>query len=221
TADAARRRWYRSEQAHACVSVEGAPLAMATGPFSWGDVSGAPDVTTIDVADAWVVDLCQRRPMPEGGEFAHRRQVALLRGIGVVVCDWLAGTPGRSVEISWPLSAAADDVRIDGDSAIFADTVMSWSSSSPAAPVIVDVQPAVRSPAYGQEVPSSRLTLRVPHERPRALGVTTCFARAGDVLLPSVSTDACIVFTLPGGSRELVFRPDAPPSVRSLHITFR
>ena len=175
-------------------------------------------MTKFEVAEAWIVDLRQRRPMPEGGEFAHRRQVALVRGVGVIVCDWLTGGDGRLVELSWPLSASPEHVRIDGDYLVFADTVMSWCTTSPMTQLGVDVQPAVRSPAYGQEVPSSRLTLRLPHERPRTVGVTTCFARAGDVLLPTASTEARIVFTLPGESQELMFRPDAPPEVRHVRV---
>src|SRR5439155_26903395 len=53
TADLALRNRFRSEEAHACVSVDGLPLAEPAGPFSWRRLVPSARAASWDAGPVW------------------------------------------------------------------------------------------------------------------------------------------------------------------------
>lgn len=101
--DSARRRWDRSEYAHAMLAVEEAPLAEPGGPFKWLRVAPDPVVRVTRDGGVFHCRLGYRWTAPGHGIIRHERQVVLWPGKGIMVVDWVDGVGERRVSVGWPL----------------------------------------------------------------------------------------------------------------------
>jgi hypothetical protein len=159
TADLALRDWFRSEDAHACVSVDGLPLALPDGPFSWHRVTPTPSAASWDTGVAWLCEVAYVRG--SGAEAVHhRRQVALVRGCGVLVCDWLAGSGVRALVWRWPLPVAPAAVTLTEAGAALDGATVWWSGVPRSLRPTVAVAPRPFAPSYGRLSPGSLLAVR-------------------------------------------------------------
>ncbi|NNG15472.1 MAG: alginate lyase family protein [Gemmatimonadales bacterium] len=168
--DPVRRDWFRSEQAHACLVVPGHPLAEPDGPFSWRRTAVTPEVSLEEASgDLWRLQLGYNRLGPNGS-MQHCRQVALVAGWGVLVCDWVTGGGGAATpfELRWPLGCAVEPARLgDGSITIGNARLRWWLTSTPGcwAWRTPELRTAVMSPAFGEESPATQLIFpatRVP-----------------------------------------------------------
>ena len=82
------RLWHCSEAAHARPVIQDVPLAEKAGSFSWQSIAPDPQVSVHDDGRLWTCRIVSEWG-PVARRVQHERQVALLRGMGVVVCDWL------------------------------------------------------------------------------------------------------------------------------------
>ena len=118
TGDEARRRWDRSLEAHAALSVSGAPLDEPAGPFAWRRTSPTPEAVFTPLENGAITRLRYHWRAGDGARLTHERQVALLDGAGVVIADWLGGAAGRDVTLSWPLSMEPSAIELHDRNAL-------------------------------------------------------------------------------------------------------
>jgi hypothetical protein len=175
TTDLAARDWARSEAAHACVVVDDAPLAEPRGPFSWRRIAPTPHASTGDDGTLWWCDLSYERPHA-AGRLTHRRQVVLVRGWGLVVCDWVTGDAPAAFALHWPLGAPPESLTLDG-AALHIDsgrgTRITWMATAADGALRPSLVPMKRSPGYGRQL-EGRL-LRVEHAGRLPVTVVTTF----------------------------------------------
>ena len=176
TVDRELRDWARSEHAHACLVIEGAPLAEPNGPFSWRRFSPSPRSTWAETADVWWCQVEYERAH-QRGRLHHVRQVVLVRGYGLIVADWIAGDAPHQLAFHWPLAQPSNRVAIHGDHLDIEGQRMTWLA--PSEPNLdASLQPAVRSRGYGRRHDGMLLRLQcISPSLP--LTVVTCFATIG------------------------------------------
>lgn len=208
----AARDHARSEAAHACLVVNGAPLAVPAGSFSWARLAPTPRHRWGDDGQLWWCELSYDRTDPSGA-LAHRRQVVLVRGTGVVVCDWISGAPGRSFALHWPLGAAPNDVDLSDHGITNADYAIAWSASS--GRIDASSEPTTRAPGYGRQTESALLRLAL--HGPLPVSIVTCFTNRGAQFGRHVHDGEAVRLGLPAndGRQALVLsvRPEAAPSL--------
>jgi hypothetical protein len=175
TTDRAARDLARSERVHACLVLDGEPLAVPGGPFSWTQLSPAPTVHSGDGVDAWWCDLSYERTHRRGS-LRHQRQIALVHGIGVAVCDWISGNAPDGLALHWPLDADPNELRVDGISLDVKGHRISWRSSALLSPSFDHLS---RAPGYGRTIEGRVLRVAVCGSLP--LSVVTVFAEASVV----------------------------------------
>ena len=203
-----QRDWYRSEGAHACVVIDGAPLAVPRGAFAWERVSAAPDVVAGDERDIWWCDLVYRRPS-RGSPVTHRRQVALVRGLGVVIADWIGASEPLSFAVHWPLAPGA--ARLDGPSVHGDGFVGQWvvAVGEGGAP---ELQRICSSPAYGRELDA--MLLRVPVQCDGQAVLATAFTEHGVRMKAAVGASGTVLCELNDGARwNIAIEPGKAPRV--------
>ena len=210
TIERARRDLARSEAAHACVVVDGMPLAAPSGAFSWSTVAPTPNVRHGDEGSVWWCELSYDRGGPSR-RVSHRRQVVLVRGRGVVVCDWLEADAPIAFAAHWPLGDAIDRCTLAGTSITAGSHVISWSGSGAQA----TLEPIRRSPGYGRECDSHRL--RLSHAGTRTASLVTCFSDVRRPLVVHAHDDSMIQITLAGdlsdGASLVVIAPGKPVTI--------
>lgn len=111
TGDPSHRSWHRSEEAHARPSVVGVALAEPAGPFAWRTIAPTPTYEVADDGQIWQCRL-QYSYGADDRSVAHERQVVLVRGSGVIICDWL-DVPQATVQWHWPVAASAESLRME------------------------------------------------------------------------------------------------------------
>ncbi len=215
TTDLALRNWFRSEEAHACLSVEGLPLAEPGGAFSWRRLTPTPHAASWDAGVAWVCEVAYVRG--DGVDaMHHRRQVALVRDCGVLICDWLAGGGVRRVTWRWPLPLAPNAVALTDDGASLDGVAVRWWVGPRSGRPEVTVAPSPFAPTYGRLSPGSQLAVQCTAELPLVLltGFTSdpdrCRCLAADarhLVVEWESGDG-------GGGHALEFRAHDRPVVR-------
>jgi hypothetical protein len=173
TTSIADRHWSRSEAAHACLVIDGVPLALPRGAFSWQRIPNAPRVQSGDDDTRWWCELSYRRP-GVSGSVVHTRQVVLVRGCGVLVADWIQCDAPVSFALHWPF--ATTDVTLDGN-VVHADGFLAqWAVTS--GRVTQANLTAVRSsPGYAREVEAAML--RVPVRCESDASIVTAFTETG------------------------------------------
>lgn len=210
--DAALRSWCRSEEAHACLCVPGLPMATPVGRFSWGVVPDDAEAAVIEGGGVWLLDLRHRRT-GAAGDIVHRRQVALIAGAGVVVCDWIAAPRGEGLRpaLHWPIprppaSLRAREAGAAGSLAI-GGVRMTWHSWDGRG-VTAGVRPAVHSPTFGVRTEGSVLVVR-PTGLPPA-GIVTCFASREEafVIRPEAAGGFVVTARATAGNVTLALHPD-------------
>ena len=159
TGNETRRRWDRSLEAHATLSVAGAPLDEPAGPFSWRRTSPTPEAASMPLECGAITRLRYHWRAADGARLTHERQVALLHGRGVVVADWLGGAAGREVTLSWPLPMEASAVALEDQEARLGDGLvrMGWATGHGALSPMVVAQ--TFADTYQTPVPGAMLRL--------------------------------------------------------------
>ena len=156
-----RRTWYRSQVAHASLTLDATQLATPDArAFRWASIAPTPEADVSDPGTHWCCRLRYEYPT-EQASVTHERQVVLVRGIGVIVCDLLGGSGVHDVTVRWPLAVPPTHVTSHGPSSVaIADYLISWFSSEPNASTFT-VEATRRSPKFGEEAEASALVL--PH----------------------------------------------------------
>ena len=176
--DPERRNWYRRQIAHGCLVLDATELAIpGARPFRWASVAPTPEADTSDEGSHWYCRLWYEYSTMRG-RVAHERQIVLVRGCGVIVCDLLTGTATHDVEVRWPLAVPRSRATIcEGSSALVGNSLISWFSSAPT-PLTSTVEESRRSPKFGEEMSASTLILS---QRVAAtpFAFATAFTRAG------------------------------------------
>ena len=149
TIDAAARDLARSERVHACLVIDGEPLAVPRGPFAWARLSPTPTVDWANTPSCWWCELRYERPTSLGA-VSHRRSVVLVRGGGVVVSDWVLGDVELDMALHWPLGTAPEDIALSEDSARVAAHRVGWYAPEPTGRLCASLAPLVRAPGYGR-----------------------------------------------------------------------
>jgi hypothetical protein len=192
--------------------VDGAPLAVPAGSFSWARLAPTPRHRWGDNGQLWWCELSYDRPDP-GGALSHRRQVVLVRGMGVVVCDWISGAPGCGVALHWPLGAAPNEIDLSGHGVTSAEYSIAWSASS--GRVDASSEPATRAPGYGRQEQSALLRLAL--HGPLPVSIVTCFTNRGAPFGRHFHDGEAVRLELPAGDSGqalvLSVRPEAAPSL--------
>jgi len=210
TMDRDARDRCRSEAAHACLVVANESLASPAGPFSWSRIAPTPRVDQGDSDDTWWCELAYAYPGRE--RLTHRRQVVLVRGHGIVVCDWVEGSVSSSIAIHWPLADSRRDVVL-AESTLIAQRgyCITWGTS--AGDVEAALQSTTRASRYGRACDAALLRLEYSGPIPTAL--VTCFAAAGRTFrLERSATDAVRVSSAASAADDvttIVVRPGRAP----------
>jgi hypothetical protein len=216
TSDPARRNWYRSQQAHASVTIDDIPLAVPSTPFGWRSVAPTPAVESGDRGSHWWCRLWYAYPTPDAAVTCERH-VVLIRGRGVVVCDVLRGVGQRAVTVRWPLGASRADTRVSegGSDITTGDCRICWSAASTAA-LAVSIDASRRSPRFGFEVDTSTIVLSSTRvELPVVIATTFGSATSPNPMFQGVSNGMDV--TLPddgdAGGVAIAFRAGVAPEV--------
>jgi len=212
TIDVAARNWARSESAHACLVVDGAPLAVPAGPFSWERIAPTPRASFGDDGALWWCELWYDRPHGER-RLAHRRQVILARGHGIVVCDWIDGNPSGPIALHWPLGAFPESITLDGG-AVSGEGYRIWWADVSGGGVHASLEPMVRSPGYARQMDGRLLRLRLDGQLPAS--VITAFVDRAAICRVRASNDGIdVTMDTPTPEARVAFRvrPGAAPSI--------
>jgi hypothetical protein len=163
------REAFRTEEAHATLTFEGAPMAVPGATFRWDDIPrpatlavNQPDPDTVALTGTWRTTGGRR-------SVAARRVIVYNRSRSRVDIrdDWSAGNdPPASIVQRWPLAAGCEvtagaggtgfEVRTDGG-AVFLFSI------EPAASIEVERRPL--APAYASQRPGIRVVVRHPGSR--------------------------------------------------------
>ena len=161
----------RSEAAHACLVIDDAPLAVPSGSFSWSRLAPTPAHSWGDDGSAWWCELSYSREHA-GGQLTHRRQVVLVRGVGVIVCDWIDGATSERLAVHWPLGDTPNDDDVSGNTMTTRSYAMAWSASGDG--LDASLESTTRAPSYGSQVQAKVLRLAYRGGLPAL--IVTCFA---------------------------------------------
>jgi len=197
TGNDTRRGWDRSPEAHATLSVAGAPLAEPSGAFGWRRTAPTPKAVFTPRADGATTRLRYEWRATDGVRLSHERQVALFDGSGVVVADWLGGAAGREVTLSWPLLLLPSEILLDAMGASLAGGAvrLRWASSS-GNTLSPSVSAVTFAATYQTPVPAAmlRLSSRVGQDWVAVTWFTT-----GERALKSAISGQEIAITTPDG----------------------
>ena len=207
----------RSEAAHACLVVEQAPLAVPAGSFSWLHVAPTPTPRSGDDGQVWWCDLAYTRD-GVGGLLTHQRQVLLVRGVGVIVCDWITGVTQGPIAVHWPLGVAPNELALSEAAVVTPHYQVAWSGAAGA--LDASVESTTRAPGYARHVDAA--LLRLGYRGPLPVSVITCFANPGTRLVrhhhdgDSVRLELPDTATRPAGL--LSVRAGAAPSLEVIDV---
>lgn len=211
TSEPERRNWFRGQQAHASITIDDVPLAVPSAPFRWRSVAPTPAVESADRGSHWWCRLWYEYPTP-AGVVVCERQVVLVRGRGVVVCDLLRGAGQRTVTVRWPLGVPRSDTHVaDGGSGITtADCRIRWRAVSTEA-FVASIEATRRSPRFGIDVDASAIVLSATNVA-LPVAIVTAFGSATrpdpsfhgvpngmDVTLPEDGDASAMTITFRGG----------------------
>ncbi len=211
TMDRHARDRCRSELAHACLVVANHELASPSGPFSWSRIAPTPSVVQGDSDCTWWCEL--QYAHPGVSQLIHRRQVVLVRGQGIIVCDWVDGVGTPRVAAHWPLAASSRDTAVSGTTLTTPDYYITWGAT--AGGLDASLEPTQRSPRYGRSREAT--LLRLDYSGPLPTALVTCFGTAARPLKLQRSTRDAIRVLLAADVAEdastLVVRPGGPPAI--------
>ena len=169
TTDRSARDLARSERVHACLNVDGEPLAVPASAFSWTRLSPTPTASWGRSEELWWCELQYTRTLTSG-TLTHRRQVVLARDAGVVVCDWLTGDVPSGCAIHWPLGADVDESCLEAATLTVGQHRVRWASASER--LSATLAPLTRSPGYGRAYAGRLLRVGIDATGPQTLAST-------------------------------------------------
>jgi heparinase II/III-like protein len=216
TTDAGARDPARSERVHACLVVDGAPLAVPAGPFAWARVAPTPNAVWGDTERFWWCELWYHRTH-RAGSLTHRRQVVLARGLGITVCDWITGDPADGMALHWPLGAPVGEISLVDGGVSVADHHIRWHAADPRSDVSATLEFLDQSPGYGRSVAGQLLRLALPQAPP--ITVVTTFSELPEAMSPRFSDTGQVRITLADnsfGAATLVITPGGAPTIDRL-----
>ncbi|HTK51465.1 MAG TPA: alginate lyase family protein [Gemmatimonadaceae bacterium] len=205
----------RSEAAHACLVIERSSLAEPAGSFSWTRLAPTPTHRFGDDGHVWWCDLAYERDAL-GGRLAHRRQVLLVRGVGVIICDWIAGVTDGPIAVHWPLGIPPNEVSLSGSAMITPHYQVAWSGAM--GPLDATVESTTRAPGYARQVDAALLRLGYRGQLP--LSVVTSFTNPATRLGRHLHDGESVRLELPDGetgpARVLSIRAGEAPSLDAM-----
>jgi hypothetical protein len=169
------RDWHRSEAAHACLSIPDLPLAVPDGPFSWKRLAPRPEAQSRDLGSVWFCSLQVARS-GRGAGVRHVRQVVLVRGWGIAVCDWLGGSGQRTVDLNWPTPWHSDHIQLCQTHARIADVALRWFADGAGPPPEVLLRSVPYAPTYGILRWANQITTRYDATLPAVF--VSCITKA-------------------------------------------
>jgi hypothetical protein len=139
----------------------------------------------------------------------------LVRGRGIVVCDWVDGVSPLTFAVHWPLGDEPN-TRDMADSSLMTSThSIAWSIHGNSLQVDASIEPLRRSPGYGRECDGQLLRLAYSGAAPAS--VATCFTDAHRPLRVQGHDGLSIRISISGDTADetsqLVIAPGATPSV--------
>ena len=204
----------RSEAAHACLVVEQSPLAVPAGSFSWSQLAPTPTPQSGDDGQVWWCDLAYERE-GVGGRLTHRRQVLLVRGVGVIICDWIAGVTHGPIAVHWPLGVAPNEVVASESALVTPHYQVAWSGAAGA--IDASVESTTRAPGYARQVDAA--LLRLGYRGPLPVSIVTCFTNPATQFGRHLHDGDSVHLELRGSStspaRILSIRAGAAPSLEA------
>jgi len=211
----AARDHARSEAAHACLVLERSPLAVPAGSFSWSQLAPTPTPRCGDDGQVWWCDLAYDREAV-GGWVTHRRQVLLVRGVGVIICDWIAGTTDGQVAVHWPLGASPNEVALSDSAVATPRYRVAWSVAGGA--LDASAESTTRAPGYARQVDAA--LLRLVYRGPLPVSVITCFTNPATRFGRHLHDGDSVRLELPDGvagpARMLSIRAGGAPSLDAM-----
>ena len=205
----------RSEAAHGCLVVEQSPLAVPAGAFLWSQLAPTPIPRSGDDGQLWWCDLVYERD-GVGGRLTHRRQVLLVRGMGVIICDWLAGVTQGPIAFHWPLGVAPNEAALSQSALVTSHYQVAWSGA--AGVLDASVESTTRAPGYARQVDAA--LLRLGYHGPLPVSVITCFTNPATRLVRHLDDGDSARLELPEGlagpARILSIRAGAAPSLEAM-----
>jgi len=174
TGDPCRREWERSAAAHATLILESRVLAVTRGPFGWAVLPPDPTTHVAEIGAHWVCRV--RRSMgTERAAPVHERQTVLVRGYGVVVCDWLQGATDEPFKVTWPMPYALGEMELEDRTLGFAlPARLQWEWHGVSGPRS-ELVPRASAPSYGRSLEGSALVLRaISGSRSAVLSIFSC-----------------------------------------------
>jgi len=204
----------RAERVHACLVLDGEPMAVPAGPFSWSRLAPTPEVDWAEEHDLWWCELHYDRPHA-GGTLTHRRQVVLAHGTAVAVCDWLTGDQARAAALHWPLGIVASRAALSGDALTTAEHRIAWYGSGGHGALRASLERLITSPGYGRAMDGQ--LLRVVCAAPIPATIVTTFADSSVTLSVRLLDGGRVALSLGdgGGGRHWIIGPGSAP-VREL-----
>ena len=208
TTDRAARDLARSERVHACLVVDGSPLAVPAGEFSWTQLSPTPTVRFGDGTDIWWCDLSYERGHRRG-TIRHRRQIALVHDVAVAICDWISGDAVDGLALHWPLDADPNEVHVSGHTMDLRGHRLSWHGSGA---LTASLETLTRAPGYGRTRDGRLLRLAASGSLP--LSVVTVFADTSITPTARFGADGRLDVSLAtgAGAVDLVITPGTAPN---------
>lgn len=228
TTDRQARDRARAEQAHACLVVDGEPLAIPAGPFSWSRIAPTPAADWRATDDLWWCELRYDRSHSHGA-LTHRRQVILAHGAGIAICDWVTGDRPPAMALHWPLGADPTEVVLDNGTLVVSGHRVRWYASRGPGTLRATLESLARSSGYARAQAGLLLRVSADAELPITLLTTFTeasrtpsvrFLEAGRVRVALDESPTGFGFTMEPGSLPLRERP-APVTRARTHGALR
>jgi hypothetical protein len=219
TSDLEVRDRERSEAAHACLVLSDTPLAVPRGPFSWRTVSPDPELRCEHALGSWRCTVRYRR-RSKSGELGHVRDVVLMQGFGVLVCDRLEGSLTEPAALHWPLPHDPRTLSMRDDGLDGAGFAVSWTCAGGDLPLRPVLQGAHFSPSYGETRPGSHLSLELGSTPP--VVIATAFTSAPSrIQISSATPDAVTLEVVSSDERVRVILGDAGSATSVVAVSTR
>jgi hypothetical protein len=211
----AARDHARSEAAHACLVAERSPLAVPAGSFSWLHLAPTPTSRSGDDGQVWWCDLAYERDAM-GGRLTHRRQVLLVRGMGVIICDWIAGVTDGTLAVHWPLGVSPNEVALSDSAVVTPRYRVAWTGAM--GNLDASIESTTRAPGYARQVDAA--LLRLGYRGPLPVSVVTSFTNPATRLGRHQHDGDSVRLELPDGvagpARILSIRAGGAPSLEAM-----
>jgi hypothetical protein len=135
--------------------------------------------------------------------------------VGVIVCDWIAGTTDGPNAIHWPLGTPRDEVALSDSAVVTPHYRVAWSEA--VGVLEASVESRTRAPGYAREVDTALLRLGYRGQLPVSIitSFTNPATRLGRHVHDGDSVRLGLSDGVAGPARVLSIRAEGAPSLES------